>query len=39
MKLSPNDYRRIGIKGIMSDIRFYRNIEVTQEKTIGHYSP
>ena len=39
MRLSPNDYRRIGVKGIINDIRFYRNIEVTQEKAIGHYSP
>ena len=39
MRLFPNDCRKIGKKGITSDIRFYRNIEVTQQKTIGHYPP
>ena len=37
MRLSPNDYRRIGIKGIMSDIRFYKRKR--KEETIRHYSP
>ena len=39
MRLFPNDFRKIGKKGITSDIRFYRNIEIPQQKTIGHYPP